>query len=167
MKRVSIPVIHASAAICHIAEMKFAGINSFFIKVMLDKKLSLPYAVVDTLVEHFVSFRGELRTLPVIWHTAMLTFAQRYKNDIRSVDKKRLLGVIAEHEHYLVSPEIRRELVNSSSRGEIIKSVAGITAQNNNNSNNNIVSWNRSLGQGRVFEEDVRDMPEVLMMEED
>lgn len=53
------------------------GVNSFFIRVLLDKKYALPYRVVDALVDHFVSFRKEERQLPVVWHQSLLTFVTR------------------------------------------------------------------------------------------
>ena len=66
------------------AEMPYSGVTSFFIKTLLDKKYSLPYRVVDGLVDHFSSFRVEDRSMPVIWHLSLLTFVQRYKHEIRT-----------------------------------------------------------------------------------
>ena len=46
LKRVSLPVLHAAAALLRIADMAYSGTNSFFIRVLLDKKYALPYRVV-------------------------------------------------------------------------------------------------------------------------
>ena len=46
LKRVSLPVLHSAAAILRIADMAYSGTNSFFIRVLLDKKYALPYRVV-------------------------------------------------------------------------------------------------------------------------
>jgi essential nuclear protein 1 len=51
LAKVSVPVLHSAAAITKIAEMPYTGANSLFIRVLVNKKYSLPYAVVDTLVE--------------------------------------------------------------------------------------------------------------------
>ena len=59
------------------ATMAYSGVNSFFIRVLLDKKYALPYRVVDCLVDHFLSFRKEERQLPVVWHQSLLCFVQR------------------------------------------------------------------------------------------
>jgi hypothetical protein len=55
-----------------------SGANSIFIRVLLDKKYSLPYRVIDALVDHFVGFMKEERQLPVLWHQALLVFVQRF-----------------------------------------------------------------------------------------
>lgn len=47
LKRVSLPVLHSAAAMLRIADMEYSGTNSFFIRVLLDKKYALPYRVVS------------------------------------------------------------------------------------------------------------------------
>ena len=166
LNRVSVPVLHSSAALMRIADMEYSGINSFFIKVLLDKKYALPYKVVDALVEHFVRFTSDERELPVVWHQSLLTFVQRYKFDVRAGDKTKLLMLLRQQHHYLVSPEVRRELLNSSSRGEIRNVPAGVAMAGGDGG-----AGDRDGVDGKkrrvAFEEDARDMPEVLMMEED
>ena len=36
------------------------------------------FSQVDALVDHFVRFQQEERTLPVVWHQSLLVFVQRY-----------------------------------------------------------------------------------------
>jgi len=110
LQKASIPVLHSAAAIMRIATMEYSGVNSFFLRVLLDKKYALPLKVVDSLVDHFMSFVKEERELPVVWHQSLLCFVQRYKADIRAEDKDSLLKLIEIQHHYLVSPEIAREL---------------------------------------------------------
>lgn len=57
--------------------MEYSGTNSFFIRVLLDKKYALPYRVVDALVDHFTRFARDERQMPVVWHQALLCFVQR------------------------------------------------------------------------------------------
>lgn len=107
INRTSIPVAHSGAALLRLAEMPYAGTTSFFIRVLLDKKYALPYRVVrlcplfshiqkrnrscgaclkswlvslqvDAMVDHFLRFQNEERTLPVVWHLSLLVFVQRY-----------------------------------------------------------------------------------------
>lgn len=113
LKRVSIPVLHSAAALMRIAEMEYAGTNSFFVLQLLDKKYALPYRVVDAMVDHFVRFERDERELPVIWHQSLLTFVQRYKNEIRAEDKAALRSLCKRQQHYQVTPEVFRELDNS------------------------------------------------------
>lgn len=43
LSRTSLPLLHAAAALLKVAEMPYSGTNSFFIRVLLDKKYALPY----------------------------------------------------------------------------------------------------------------------------
>eukprot|EP00897_Mesotaenium_endlicherianum_P000768 jgi/Mesen1/10692/ME000009S10483 len=79
---------------------------------------ALPYRVVDALTAHFLRFEDEERELPVIWHQALLTFVQRYKNELSEGDKEDLKRLMRRQRHYLMTPEIQRELQHSRHRGE-------------------------------------------------
>ena len=114
----SIPVLHSCAAMLKIAEMEYSGGNSIFLRVLLDKKYALPYRVVDSVVFHFLNFRNDKRTMPVLWHQAMLTFVQRYKQDISSEQKLAMLEILKIHNHHSITEEVRRELQNSKCRDE-------------------------------------------------
>ncbi|KAL1916665.1 uncharacterized protein VTP21DRAFT_5369 [Calcarisporiella thermophila] len=120
LTKVSVPVLHSSAALLRLAEMDYTGPNSLFIRVLLDKKYALPYKVVDALVHHFIRFRTDSRTMPVLWHQALLVFVQRYKQDLTPEQKEALLELLRHKSHELITPEIRREIANSVARGDII-----------------------------------------------
>jgi len=125
LARTKIPVLHASAALLRIAEMDYTGPNSLFIRVLIDKKFELPYKVVDAIVFHFIRLsntykaktRGDSEKLPVLWHQSLLVFAQRYASDLTPDQKDALLDAIRATPHPQISPEIRRELMNSVVRG--------------------------------------------------
>jgi len=116
LQRNSIPVLHSSAAILKIAEMEYSGGNSIFLRIFFDKKYALPYKVIDSVVVHFLRFLQDKRQLPVLWHQALLTFVQRYKEDLSSEQKEALVPLLKKHSHYQITPEIRRELANSKCR---------------------------------------------------
>ncbi|KAL4429375.1 hypothetical protein ABPG77_005149 [Micractinium sp. CCAP 211/92] len=118
IRRTSIPVLHSAAAMLRIAEMPYSGTNSFFLRVLLDKKYALPYRVVDALVDHFLRFKTEERQLPVVWQQTLLCFVQRYKTEVRAEDKEALRDLVKRQHHYALTPEILRELDSSRSRGE-------------------------------------------------
>ena len=61
-------------------------------------------------------FQTDKRDLPVLWHQALLVFVQRYKEDVSSEQKQGLFGLLRVHVHHSITPEIRRELVNSKCR---------------------------------------------------
>lgn len=109
MARVSIPILHSAAGLkglCDLAAQQAsngenAAATNVFIKVLLDKGLALPYQVIDALVFFFLRFRSVDpaavkeaeamerpseakigRQLPVLFHQCLLSFAQRYRNDI-------------------------------------------------------------------------------------
>ncbi|KAL2899887.1 Bystin, partial [Bienertia sinuspersici] len=52
------------------------------------------------------------------WHQTLLAFVQRYKHELRNEDKDNLNALLQKQRHYLVTPEILRELKDSLSRGE-------------------------------------------------
>ena len=120
LAKTSVPALHSAAVLMKLSELEYAGTTSFFIRVLLDKKYALPYRVVDALVENFLRFAKEDRTLPVVWHQSFLCFVQRYKHELSKEQKKRLSKLVSAHQnHYLISPEIVRELANSdTSRGD-------------------------------------------------
>lgn len=114
--KTSIPMLHSSAAILKIAEMDYSGANSIFLRALLDKKYALPYRVIDAVVFHFLGFANDPRDLPVLWHQCLLTFVQRYKEDISVEQKEALVELIRNKSHHEITPEVRREIVNSKCR---------------------------------------------------
>ncbi len=118
LRRASIPALHSAAAMLRVAELPYSGVSSFFLRVLLDKRYALPYRVIDALVDHFTRFKDEERALPVVWHQALLAFAQRYKGEIRAEDKRALRQLCARQAHHLVTPEVLRELDAAGARGE-------------------------------------------------
>ncbi|XP_071959566.1 bystin-like [Antedon mediterranea] len=116
VSKCSIPVLHSSAALLKISEMDYTGANSIFLKLLLDKKYALPYRVIDAVVYHFLRFVNDKRVLPVLWHQSLLTFVQRYKEDISSEQKEALMELLRAHPHETITPEVRRELMHSKCR---------------------------------------------------
>ncbi|TKR68053.1 hypothetical protein L596_024098 [Steinernema carpocapsae] len=118
LTKCSVPMLHAAAAMLKIAEMEYSGASSMFLRVLIDKKYALPFRAIDAIVFHFLQFRHKEDQLPVLWHQALLAFAQRYKSDISSEQREALLDLLKVHNHYQMTPEIRRELQNATSRNE-------------------------------------------------
>lgn len=52
-----------------------------------------------------------VEVLPVLWHQTFLLFVQRYKHDLTMEQTQLLMQVCSIHFHYMISPEIKRELV--------------------------------------------------------
>ena len=46
---------------------RYSGAVSLFMMVLLNKKYSLPYVVIDALVDYFRTFDSDDRELPVLW----------------------------------------------------------------------------------------------------
>lgn len=97
--------------------MDYTGPTSVFIKVLIDKKYALPFKVVDALVFHFLRFKSIQEELPLLWHKALLCFAERYRNDITEDQRDALLDLLLAKGHPLVGPEIRRQLLAGRERG--------------------------------------------------
>ncbi|KAH8241758.1 hypothetical protein KR038_003200 [Drosophila bunnanda] len=128
--RSSIPVLHSSACLLKICEMSYSGANSIFIRYFLDKRYALPYRVVDAAVFHFLRFENDKRELPVLWHQSLLTFAQRYKNDISSEQRDALLQLLKKKSHFKITADVRRELQAASCRDvEMMETDNGLAGQ--------------------------------------
>ncbi|EDV91887.1 bystin [Drosophila grimshawi] len=127
--RSSIPVLHSSACLLKICEMNYSGANSIFIRYFLDKRYALPYRVIDAAVFHFLRFENERRDLPVLWHQSLLTFAQRYKNDISSEQKDALLQLLKKKTHPKITADIRRELQAANCRDVEMMESTNATAE--------------------------------------
>jgi essential nuclear protein 1 len=54
--------------------------------------------------------------LPVVWHQGLLSFAQRYKNDISEEQREALLDLLLVRNHPEIGPEVRRELLAGRER---------------------------------------------------
>jgi essential nuclear protein 1 len=78
LMKVSVPVLHASAAILKMCTYNFTLGTSYFIKCLLGKKYSLPTRVLEGLVDYFCKFKDSDELMPVLWHQTLLIFAQRY-----------------------------------------------------------------------------------------
>jgi essential nuclear protein 1 len=110
LAKVSVPGDHSAAALLRLAEMEYSGSTSLFLRVLLNKKYALPRKVIEALVVHFFSFEKETRVLPVIWHTSLLVFVQRYKKEFDDSQKERFKLLLRAHQHHQITPEVRREL---------------------------------------------------------
>lgn len=64
----------------------------------------------------YFRFTTDKRELPVLWHQSLLTFVQRYKEDISSEQKEALIELLRVQVHEVITPEVRRELVSSKCR---------------------------------------------------
>lgn len=119
MGKASVPVMHAAASIVRLCVMTpWYGTTSILLASLLNKKYSLPVRVMESLVAHFYSFTKEQTVLPIVWHKALLVFAQRYKFDLNDEQKRRIRDLLKVHFHEAVGIEIRREL-NATKPGEL------------------------------------------------
>ena len=170
LTRGTIPMLHSAAALLKLAELPYAGTTSFFLRVLLDKKYALPFRVVDALVDHFLRFAQETRAVPVVWHQSLLAFAQRYKGVIRAEDKQRLRKLVDQQHHYLIGPEIKRELSQGRSRGEAENGGDGGDGGGDAGKEKSGLGGFGGFGvarKPRPAAENPRDMPEVAMLGDD
>lgn len=113
LQKMHLPPVPTAVMIVKLTQLPFSGANSVFIRVLIDKKMALPYQAIDALVKYFhrfVSTHGKEELLPVLWHQTLLSFTQRYKSDLTEAQATLLLQLCSKHFHYLITPEIRREL---------------------------------------------------------
>jgi essential nuclear protein 1 len=115
--KVSIPPQHSAAALVKLCEMPYSGSTSLFIRILLNKKYALPRRCIDALVRHFCSFENETRQLPVLWHQALLVFAQRYKLQLTDEQRQAFKNLLRVQQHYQITQEVRRELFSAVTGG--------------------------------------------------
>jgi len=135
LSRASIPVPHSAVALMKLARMEYSGPTLLFMKTLLNKKYSLPYKVVDALVEYFCQFTNDSRLMPIIWHQTLLVFVQRYKHSFKPPQKVPLNRLLTIQAHGAITNEIRRELnaqaaLNSNQRQRVVQQQATLNRMN-------------------------------------
>ncbi|KAL1416844.1 hypothetical protein MTO96_027442 [Rhipicephalus appendiculatus] len=111
-----VPSSRGSYFLCASRELAPYVQTPYFLRLLIDKKYTLPYRVIDAVVHHFLRFEREQRELPVLWHQCLLSFCQRYKGDISSEQKEALLALLRAQSHHTITPEIRWELQHATCR---------------------------------------------------
>jgi len=61
-------------------------------------------------------FQTDRRSLPVLWHQSLLTFAQRYKDSISTEQRDALMALLRVQRHVQITDEVRRELLSAKCR---------------------------------------------------
>ncbi|KAJ3690030.1 hypothetical protein LUZ61_019194 [Rhynchospora tenuis] len=112
IQTVCIPPMQLSYALHSLAEMDYCSATSYFIKLLLDKSDALCRRAFDAVLMHFMSFIEKETIMPVIWHQSLLSFVQRYKNELKRKDKYNLRRLMQNQKHDLITPEIKLELKN-------------------------------------------------------
>ncbi len=56
LSKCSIPIFDSAATIMQLTKMPYSGINSLFIRILLNKKYSLPVSVIEAVVNFFQGF---------------------------------------------------------------------------------------------------------------
>jgi len=119
MRKASIPMLHAAAAMLKIAEMDYSGANSIFLRVLIEKCYTLPFRVIDGLVFHFLKANNlPKNSLVVLWHQSLLAFVQQYREDMSSEQREALLELLKVQQHYKITGEVRHLLRGAKSRNE-------------------------------------------------
>ena len=77
--KTSIPNSHASTAIYWLTDRQYNGPNNIIIKIMIEKKFSLPKVVIDKLSKWFLGFKEYKGILPVLWYQTLLSFSKLYR----------------------------------------------------------------------------------------
>ncbi|CDR95204.1 bystin family protein, putative [Babesia bigemina] len=107
LRRISIPVLHASAFILRLCQcQKWFGSSSFIMSILLQKGYNLPKKVVEECVRYFCKFEGFEDQLPVIWHQSLLTLVTSYKHYFSTEDYARIQKLIRVHAHAQITPVI-------------------------------------------------------------
>ena len=121
LKKCSIPVNHASAALVKLMQYCKNGKNGisagalYFIKILLMKKYAIPNQVKENFINFFCDYENFKYDIPVMFHQCFLLFVQRYKNDLNVNEREKLKKKKKKIGHHLIAEEINKEL-NYNSR---------------------------------------------------
>ncbi|GFE54654.1 bystin family protein [Babesia ovis] len=111
LRRISIPVLHASAFILRLCQcQKWFGSSSFIMSILLQKKYNLPKNVVQECVQYFCKFENFEDQLPVIWHQSLLTLVTSYKHYFTPADYASIQRLTRVHTHPHITPVINHLL---------------------------------------------------------
>jgi essential nuclear protein 1 len=113
LQKMHLPPVPTAVALVRISEQEYSSANTLILRVIIDKKMALPYQAIDALVKHFHKFcvsHPRSDELPVLWHQTLLCFVQHYKTDLTEDQLELVKQVCAKHFHHLITPEVRREI---------------------------------------------------------
>ena len=117
VKKSRIPMLHSAAAMLRMMELPYSGPVTIMLHTLVDKKYALPLRVVDALVQFFVTFRDVDQEMPLVWHRALLTFAERYRSDLQDFQLELLRQLLHIQQHEYLTEDIRRALFNKRRDG--------------------------------------------------
>eukprot|EP00808_Paulinella_micropora_P014566 g4966.t1 len=110
LARTAVPVLHSAAALLKLTELEYSGPTMLFMKTLLSKKYSLPFRLLSALSDFFCRFATDERKMPVIWHSTLLLFLERYKKDLKPEHKAQFKELFAAQFHHAITPLARREI---------------------------------------------------------
>jgi len=121
LAKCSIPVLHSSAALLSVAASVYQGANIIIMRTLIEKKYALPYRVVNAVIDYFLGFMEYKEVIPVLWYQCLLSFVQIYKFDFSPEQRAGLLKLLTVHNHEKITPEIRKELNDTSGLPNVLQ----------------------------------------------
>ena len=113
LQKCHLPPIPTAVTIVKMCEVPFSSAQCVFLRILVDKKMALPYQCIDALIlyfHRFVTSHPSDEKLPVLWHQTFLLFVQYYKQDFTQAQLDLLKAVCSKHFHPGITPEVRREI---------------------------------------------------------
>ncbi|EMD43142.1 bystin, putative [Entamoeba histolytica KU27] len=104
LHKVSIPSKHSAVALYKLSTMEYNSTQALFLKTLLDKKYSLPYAALDAVANYYIGFIDKKVDTPLLWHQGLLVFVQRYSKDFKPQQVQQLLRLCQVHRHHAITP---------------------------------------------------------------
>mgnify|MGYP001617264321 FL=1 len=118
LQKMHLPPVPTAVAIAKLTFLPFTSSTCVLLRVLIDKRMALPFQPIDALVKYFHKFTQSHKgqTLPVLWHQTFLTFVQRYKGELTSPQIELIKQACTAHFHHMITPEVRRELAVLATR---------------------------------------------------
>ncbi|KAL7716951.1 Bystin [Entamoeba marina] len=113
LQKVSIPAKHSAVALYKLSTIPYNSTQGLFMKTLLDKKYSLPYAALDAVVNYFLGFMDKKQNLPLLWHQSLLVLVQRYVKDFKPQQITQLQKLCQVHKHHAITSVVIIQLQKS------------------------------------------------------
>ena len=113
IRKCHLPPVPTAVTIVKLCEVRFSSAQCVILRILIDKKMGLPYQCIDVLSTYFFNFtltHPSSEPLPVIWHQMLLIFIKYYKSSLNANQLEQMKQLCTHHFHYAITPEIRRYL---------------------------------------------------------
>lgn len=115
LKILSIPALHAAAAVIKLSELPFSGPRAIILRTLVEKKYSMPQRALASVLDFFEKSASTQSNNTVLWQQLLLAFIQNYGHELSDSQKASVRHLISLFPHEHITEEIVNALDASQS----------------------------------------------------